>query len=59
MGGGAQIAPGASNTAEQWRLVLQSSYPLDADTWHVAVAAMSAITGASTAFSVTPYVICN
>ena len=59
MGGGAQIVPGATNTANTTRLVLQSSYPLDADTWQLTAVATAAITNAASSFVVTPYVICN
>jgi hypothetical protein len=59
MGGGAQIAPAATNTAERSRLVLQSSFPLDADTWQIAVVALQAVDTAARSFLVTPYVICT
>ena len=59
MGGGAQIAPAAANTGAHNRLVLQSSFPADADTWQVTALATVAITSAAQSFVVTPYVICN
>jgi hypothetical protein len=59
MGGGANVAPGPSNTANHSRLVLQASYPLDADTWQIAVVTSAGVSGNSQAFQVTPYVICN
>ena len=59
MGGGAQILPAAANTFEHRRLVLQSSFPADADTWQIAVLATDTINSAARSFLVTPFVICT
>jgi hypothetical protein len=59
LGGGARIVPATTNTAEQQRLLLQSSFPLDTDTWQVQVVAISAVDNANRSFQVTPYVICT
>jgi hypothetical protein len=46
-------------TAQDVPLVFQASFPLDADTWQVAVVALDTINSASRSFLVTPYVICT
>jgi hypothetical protein len=43
-------------TAQDVRLVFQASFPLDADTWQVA---LDTINSANRSFLVTPYVICT
>jgi hypothetical protein len=59
LGGGGRVVPASTNTAEGYRLMLQASFPLDADTWQVGVVAIAAIDNASRAFQVTPYAICT
>jgi hypothetical protein len=59
MGGGGRIVPAPSNNGEGHRMVLQGSFPLDADTWQIGVVAVATIDSGLRAFQVTPYVICN
>jgi len=56
LGGGAEIVPDRSNASDA-DLVLQSSFPRDADTWEVEVVAIRRIGGADSSFTVTPYVM--
>ena len=59
IGGGARIVPDRSNTSNADDLVLQSTFPLDTDTWEAEVVALRNIGGVNSAFTVTPYVICG
>jgi hypothetical protein len=59
MGGGGRVVPAPPNSSDGYRMLLQSSFPLDTDTWQIGVIATAPIDGPTHAFQVTPYAICT